>query len=190
MKTWKLFAAALLWGAASGLDHQASASPPAGIDADTRAWWTMTEVLADDGMEGRDTGSAGYARAAEFVVRQFESAGLTPAGDHGGWLQRVPLTEVQVEPEGTSVTVVRDHAENVRFEFLHEITVRAADGMPSDLNAPLAFRGYCSPQELGSDTKGKIAVCFGTRRQGLPSAAERISAAAAAGASGLISVDD
>jgi Zn-dependent M28 family amino/carboxypeptidase len=190
MKTSLLFAASLLCGAASGLDQEASASPPAGIDADTRTWWTMTKVLADDGMEGRDTGSAGYARAAEFVVKKFESAGLTPAGDRGGWLQTVPLTEVQVEPEGTSVTVVRDHAQKIRFEFLHEITVRATDALPSDLDAPLAFRGYCSPQELGPDMKGRIAVCFGTRRQGLPTAAERIRAAAAAGAGGLISVDD
>ena len=141
-------------------------------------------------MEGRDTGSAGYARAADFVVAQFKAADLTPAGDRGGWLQTVPLTEVRVESEGTSIDVVQSQSSKIHFEFLHEITLRATSALPSELDAPLAFRGYCSRQELGSDTNGKIAVCFGTRRQGLPSAAERIKAAAEAGAVGLISVDD
>jgi len=165
------------------------AAPPEGADADTRDWWSTTALLADDRMEGRDTGSAGYARAAAYVVERFKTAGLEPAGDHGGWPQAVPLTEVEVGSEGTSVKVVRNPS-TVRFEFLHEITVRATSALPSELDAPLAFRGYCSGAELGTDMKGRIAVCFGTRRHGLPNAAERIRAAAEAGAVGIISVDD
>lgn len=190
MKTWLLCAAALACGAMFGPQQEASASPPVGTDADTRTWWDTTAVLADDDMEGRDTGSAGYARAAAYVVEQFKTAGLEAAGDDGGWLQKVPLTEVQVESEGTSVSVVREKLPTVRFEFLHEITVRATSALATEVDAPLAFRGYCSSRELGPDMKGKIAVCFGTRRQGLPTAAERIRAAADAGAVGLISVDD
>ena len=141
-------------------------------------------------MEGRDTGSAGYARAAAYVAEQFKSAGLEPAGDNGGWFQKVPLTEDQVDSPFTPVRVIRKQSPDIRFEFLHEITVRAASALPSEVEAPLAFRGYCSRQEIGSDMKGKIAVCFGTRRQGLPTAADRIRGAAEAGAAGLISVDD
>lgn len=189
MSRWLLWVAALGCGAVLG-HQQTSASPPPGTDADTRAWWNTTALLADDSMEGRDTGSAGYARAADFVAAQFKAAGLTPAGDHGGWLQSVPLTEVRVEPEGTSVDVIRDQSSNIHFEFLHEITVRATNELPAELDAALAFRGYCSSQELGTNVKGKIAVCFGTRREGLPTAAERITAAADAGAVGLVSVDD
>lgn len=190
MIRWLLVATALSLGAVSGFWQQASADPPAGSDADTRAWWSTTSVLADDDMEGRDTGSAGYARAAAYVVERFKAADVEPAGDQGGWLQSVPLTEVQVVPEGTTIAVIRDHSPGVRFEFLHEVTVRATSVLPSELDAPLAFRGYCSPQELGPDMKGKIAVCFGTRRRGLPTAAERITAAAQAGAVGIVSVDD
>ena len=36
-------------------------------DADTLAWWHTTEALSKDGMEGRDTGSAAYRRAAGFL---------------------------------------------------------------------------------------------------------------------------
>ena len=32
------------------------------------------EVLADDRMEGRQTGTEGYVRAANYVAKQFESA--------------------------------------------------------------------------------------------------------------------
>ena len=156
MRTCFVCALALVCGAASGRDANGSASPPLGADADTRAWWTTTAVIADAGMEGRDTGSAGYARAASYVVEQFKAAGLEPAGDQGGWLQAVPLTQVRVESEGTSR--------------------RATNALPSEVDAPLALRGYCSSPELGTDMKGKIAVCFGTRRRGLPSAAERIRA--------------
>jgi len=190
MKTWCLFVAALACGAVLGTWQQASASPPVGSDADTRAWWTTTAVLADPGMEGRDTGSAGYARAAAYVVEQFKAAGLEPAGDHGGWLQAVPLSEARVESDGTSFEVIREQSPGVRFDFLHEITVRASSALPSELDAALVFRGYCSSQELGTDMKGKVAVCFGTRRQGLPNTAARIRAAAEAGAVGIISVDD
>jgi hypothetical protein len=34
------------------------------LDADTAAWWRTTAQLSNDSMEGRDTGSAAYLRAA------------------------------------------------------------------------------------------------------------------------------
>jgi hypothetical protein len=168
----------------------ASASPPASSAADTRAWWDTTAALADDDMQGRDTGSPGYARAADYVVARFKAAAVEPAGEHGGWYQTVPLSETRVDSEGTSVEVVRERLPGVRFEFLHEITVRATKELPAALDAPLAFRGYCSREELGADMKGGVAVCFGTRRPGLPTTAERIRAAADAGAAAMSSVDD
>ncbi len=48
-------------------------------------------ILAADSMEGRFTGSRGEARAAKWIAAQFKSAGLTPAGDSGTYLQRIPL---------------------------------------------------------------------------------------------------
>jgi hypothetical protein len=53
----------------------------------------------------------------------------------------------------------------------------------------LVFRGYCSPSEMG-DVKGAVVICFGTRRSGMTTAAQRLEAAAAAGAVGIINVDD
>src|SRR6516225_6842711 len=47
------------------------------------AWWTHVEALANDGMEGRNTGSAGHKRAAEYVATEFKKAGLEAAGIDG-----------------------------------------------------------------------------------------------------------
>ena len=174
----------------SGVARAAIPSPPPGTDADTRAWWAITGALSGDDMEGRDTGSPAYARAAKMVAEQFAKAGLKPAGDKGGWLQSVPLSEVRVEKAGTSFRVIRQGAAPLRLGFLHEIDVRPTAELPAALNAPLSFRGYCSASEMGADMKGKIAVCFGGRRAGVPSAGDRLKAAASAGAVGLIAVDD
>lgn len=63
-------------------------------DADTLAWWHTTEALSGDGMEGRDTGSAAYQRAAEYVARRFRVAGLQPAGNGGTYFQSVAMHEI------------------------------------------------------------------------------------------------
>jgi hypothetical protein len=172
-------------------------APPPGTDADTAAWWSITGDLSSDAMEGRDTGSAGYDRAADYVEARFRAAGLKPAGENGGYRQTLPLKEVRVEKEGTSFERVPFSDSPVRIgmwlplklDFLHDITVRPTASLPEKLDALLVFRGYCSAAEMG-DVRGKIAVCFGTRRAGMTTGAQRLEAAAKAGAVGIINVDD
>ncbi len=182
----RTLAATLALLAASCVSHPA---PPAGTDADTAAWWSITGDLSSDAMEGRDTGSPAYDRAAKYVADRFAAAGLKPAGENGGWYQTVPLQEVRVEKEGTSFTIARDGAAPASLRFLHDITVRPSWSLPESIDAPLAFRGYCSAQEM-SDVKGKVAVCFGARRAGMTTGAQRLETAAKAGAVGLINIDD
>ena len=43
-------------------------------DADTAAWWQTTRTLSSDAMEGRDTGSPAYERAARYVADRFRRA--------------------------------------------------------------------------------------------------------------------
>lgn len=75
-------------------------SAPAGTDPDTVAWWSITGDLSSDAMEGRDTGSPGYDRAAKYVAAKFAALGLKPAGENGSWYQTLPLKEVRVEKGG------------------------------------------------------------------------------------------
>jgi hypothetical protein len=179
--------AAMLAACASG-----SAPPvPAGTDADTRAWWAITAELSSDAMEGRDTGSTGYAEAGRRVVEMFAHAGLKSGGENGTWVQTIPLQDIRVEPEGTSFTLVPEHGErgSRKLAFLHQISVRATDKLPARIDGLLAFRGYCAASAMG-DVRNKVAVCFGARRAGLTTGGDRLKAAAEAGAIGLINVDD
>ena len=50
-----------------------------GLRADDKTatrWFSHVEALANDGMEGRNTGSPAHKRAAEYVAAQFKQSGL------------------------------------------------------------------------------------------------------------------
>lgn len=174
-------------------------TPPTDTDADTVAWWSITGDLSSDAMEGRDTGSPAYDRAARYVADRFAAAGLKPAGENGGWYQTVPLKEVRIEKEGTRFDILTERSADTKtgvrlgdvaeLSFLHEITVRPSWSLPAGVEAPMVFRGYCSPDEM-KNVRDKIVVCFGARRTGMTTGAQRLEAAAKAGALGLINVDD
>lgn len=158
-------------------------------DADTRAWWHLTRSLSGDDMQGRDTGYPGYDRAARLVAAHFHHAGLRPAGDKHTYFQEIHLHEVQVLQDDTSFTIVGADGKKQPLDFLHEISIRASTGLPSALDAPLIFAGYCAKDTL-PNVKNKIVVCFGTRRSNLVNAAQRTQALTGAGAAGVIVVDD
>jgi hypothetical protein len=157
-------------------------------DLDTKSWWHTTEALSGDSMEGRDTGSKAYQRAAEYVAKRFSEAGLKPAGDPGSYFQTVPMHQVAVVAEGTSFVVERASGD-LALQFLQEITVTPSEERLAAGEGTLTFRGYCGKDTM-QDVAQKIVVCFGTQRKGLPSGADRAANARAADALGLINVDD
>ncbi len=151
-------------------------------DPDTRAWWATTAALSGDAMQGRDTGSAAYERAAKIVAQRLAAAGLKPAGENGSYFQRVPMQELRVERATLSVG-------DRPLRFLYDIMANPFPGMPQRLDAPLAYRGYCAADTLG-DVHGKVVICHGTHRAGLPSDAERVAAVKAGGAAALVTIAD
>ena len=48
--------------------------------------------LADDSLQGRQTGSAGEQKAANYLIKNFMELGLQPAGDKGNWRQAFTFT--------------------------------------------------------------------------------------------------
>jgi hypothetical protein len=56
--------------------------------------------LADDLLEGRESGTRGYDIAANYVASQYAVMGVKPAGDDGSYLQQVPLTAFRSANEG------------------------------------------------------------------------------------------
>jgi hypothetical protein len=158
-------------------------------DADTLAWWHTTEALSGDDMEGRDTGSPAYQRAADYVAKRFKAAGLRPAGENGSYFQAVPMHEIAASQPGTDFTLVRPDGSRTKLSFLEEITYEPEQGSPAQLEGALTFRGYCGRSEMGN-IAGKIVVCFGNRRASLPSEAARIDNAEAGHALAIVNVDD
>jgi len=128
-------------------------------------WWRLTTALANDQMEGRDTGSEAYERAAKYVADQFQAAGLKPAGDNGTYFQRVPMHQVSLDTAHSSVELVDDKGAYTPLGLLYDINAPAR-GVPL-IEGPLVFLGYGQPP-AGVDLHGKIAVLFNYPAAGRP----------------------
>src|SRR3984885_3771227 len=70
-------------------------------------WWTHVEALANDGMEGRNTGSPAHKRAADYVASKFKKPGLEPAG-LGGYIQPVAFKTRRIVEAQSSLALVRN----------------------------------------------------------------------------------
>ncbi|HMH79266.1 MAG TPA: hypothetical protein VK514_03540, partial [Candidatus Acidoferrum sp.] len=60
-----------------------TAQTPERLLFDGKSWWDHVKVVADDNMEGRETGSLGLRKAEAYAVEQLKRAGLEPAGTEG-----------------------------------------------------------------------------------------------------------
>jgi Zn-dependent M28 family amino/carboxypeptidase len=152
-------------------------------DADTLSWWHTTEALSGDSMEGRDTGSPAYHRAAEYVAHRFELAGLKPAGDNGTWFQRVPMHEIRLEPTST-IRIKPDSGDEFNLRLMHDISPSGFVGV-THAEGDLVLAGTCTPENM-NDVKGRIVLCMGGRFRTAAGTAN----ARKAGAAGVLTVDD
>src|SRR5215471_612501 len=116
-------------------------------NAATKRWWSHVKALGNDGLQGRDTGSEGYRKAAAYVVEQFQRAGLKPAGDNGGWYQTVPLRALRLRTDRSEISLVRKDGAVKRLELLRNATVTARAGLPEQIDAPLIFEGAGSADD-------------------------------------------
>ena len=155
----------------------------------TKRWWSHVQALANDGLEGRDTGSDGYRKAAQYVVTQFERAGLKAAGENG-FYQTVPLHVVRFRADQSDVELVRPDGVT-KLHWLRQISAPARVGLPETLQAPLVFAGSGSKPE-GLDLKNKIVVQLSVPRMGAAAGGGRGRGGAGdrAGILATISVDN
>lgn len=125
----------------------------------------MTRELASEPYAGRGLGGPGERKTIDFIVRQFQALGLTPAGDNGGWTAEVPLWRYQTEPGGTYTLAVG--GKSVALHEQTDLRVETQRPIPRVVirNAPIVFVGYgvTAPERQwddfkGVDLKGKIAV--------------------------------
>src|SRR3954465_3035099 len=73
----------------------AEKAPPPGPTFTPERFRAHVAFLADDLLEGRDTGSRGHEIAARYVASRFETLGLKPGGNNGSWYQQVGFQKTQ-----------------------------------------------------------------------------------------------
>jgi Zn-dependent M28 family amino/carboxypeptidase len=112
--------------------------------------------LSHDLLEGRGTGQRGGDIAAEYIATQFAEYGLKPAGDHGTYMQKVPLVGITTLPE-TQFSVVPRQGETMNLKPLDEYVAYDQTQQPqSDVDAEIVFVGYGieAPEYGWDDYKG------------------------------------
>jgi peptidase M28-like protein len=172
-----------------------------GDEQTSKRWWAHVQALASDSMEGRATGSLAHKRAADYVVAQFQRAGLEPAGTLG-FIQAVQLKSRRIVESASSLALVRNgRTEPLTLGEDANISMRI-DPAPS-IDAPLIFVGYGLnvPERsindfAGVNLKGAIVVHVAATPKSLPgplqahfgSAAERWRMYKSFGAIGTVSI--
>jgi Zn-dependent M28 family amino/carboxypeptidase len=168
---------------------------------DGKSWWEYVKVLADDNMEGRETGSPGLQRASAYVVDQLKKDGLQPAGSKG-YYQPVKLISRQIDESASSIELIRnERTEPVKLGEDAMFSTRV--DLAPQTEAQLVFVGYGLnvPEKnyndyAGLNVKGKVAVIFTGSPEDMPSplashyqsSTERAKELRQAGAIGFITI--
>jgi Zn-dependent M28 family amino/carboxypeptidase len=172
-------------------------------DADGKRWWSYVEALANDGMQGRQTGSPEHRKAAEYVASQFQQAGLAPAGVDG-YVQPVTFDARKIVESQSSLELVRDGRAE-RLTLGEDATIALRNNPSDSVEAPLVFAGNgLKVPELkfddfaDLDLKGKIVVTINGGPSSIPGnlrahygyATERGKFLEQAGAIGLVTIQN
>lgn len=179
-----------------------TAQTVSGLHFDGKSWWDHVKFLADDSLEGRDTGSAGLRKAEAYAVEQFKKDGLEPAGVDG-FYQPVKFNQYQVDESNSALALVRNGV-TTPLSFTDDgfFTTRTTH---ASVNAtgPLVFVGYGLriPEKnldefANLDVKGKVVVYIAGSPSDIPtplaahssSTAERMKVLQSLGVAGVVSI--
>jgi hypothetical protein len=180
--------------------HFACSSPEKAAAPGDR-WWADVKALASDGMEGRQTGSDGYRRAAQYVAEQFERLELQPAGTER-YFQPVDFESRRMAEERSRLELSRD-GKVVPVRFGDEAIAQpfGVSGQPFESEMVFAGYGLTIPEYkhddfAGLNVAGKVVIFVGGAPSTVPSTVaahyssieERASNFARLGAVGVIGV--
>jgi hypothetical protein len=140
-----------------------AAAQSADLASEGKNWWAHVQFLADDKLEGRNVGTAGYDKAVDYVESQFQAIGLTPAGT-SGFRQPVKLESRLLMPDQSRLALVRDGKEEP-LTIGEDGSLSARGELDGSIEAPMVFVGYglSIPEGnwddfAGQDLHGKVAV--------------------------------
>ena len=173
-----------------------------GIDTNTIR--SHIAYLADDRLKGRLPGTEGYQMAVDYVTDQFKKIGVQPAGDAGGFTQKLVLRKAALE-NSSAAALLQDKEGNIDpllfsrdyIPMPHPIrTTTSAAGQLVFVGYGLEIPGNYSDYS-GIDVKGKIVVAIGGAPDGfsstitshLSNAGNKYNTAFAKGAIGVIMIN-
>jgi len=142
----------------------ATAQTPEKLLFDGKSWWDHVKIVADDNMEGRETGSPGLRKAEAYAVEQLKHAGLEPAGTNG-FYQNLKFVQRTID-EKNSFAFLTSEGEPTPVSLGTDayFTTRV-EGSDQELNTQLVFagNGLQVPENnldelAGLDLNGKIVV--------------------------------
>jgi Zn-dependent M28 family amino/carboxypeptidase len=178
----------------------AAAQKPAKLLFDGKTWWDHVKVVADDSMEGRETGSLGLRKAEAYAVEQLKRAGLEPAGSDG-FYQNIRFVRRQIDEGNSYAFLSKDGRSNPVALGDDAYFSTRVEGSDEEINAPLVFagNGLQVPEShldelAGLDLKGKVVVYLAGSPSTVPGSlaahygglAVRWRAFASAGAVGIV----
>ncbi|HYL82612.1 MAG TPA: M28 family metallopeptidase [Candidatus Angelobacter sp.] len=169
---------------------------------DGNSWWAHVKFLADDSLEGRNTGSEGLRKAEAYAVEQLQKASLEPAGVNG-FYQPVRFTQFEVDESKSSLALV-SKGQSTPLSFADDAFISSHSTRSTVyLGAPLVFIGYGlkipekNLDELaGLNLNGKVVVYLAGSPADIPTAlashyqtaGERWKSLHAAGVIGIVSI--
>ena len=91
-----------------------------------------SRIFADDSMLGRRAGTAGNVRGNAYIAAELGRLGLTPAGENGTFLQRVPLASYVLDTTRTGLRVgtaeLAPFSDFFAYQPTFAVPVRPIDG--------------------------------------------------------------
>jgi len=121
---------------------------------------THLSVIASDYYEGRETGTRGLVRAAEYISDQFAKSGIPPLVQTGSYYKEYPLIEF-----GWESAMISDKKNT--YAFLTDFYGYASSNNSTELNtSSIVFLGYGIDDSLYSDytnvnVEGKVVLVAG-----------------------------
>ncbi len=134
------------------------------------------QFLADDLLQGRETGSVEHEIASLYIATEFQKYGIQPAGENGSYYQHIPFRQAFLDQDSPELTITTEQGE-FALEYPKDYIASANTAHAEALaQGQLVFAGYgiVAPQlnhddyaEL--DVKGKVVVVLHGKPASFPS---------------------
>ena len=133
---------------------------------DTNRIKAHVAYLASDALLGRKPGKQGYQMAVDYVIKEYKSMGILPAGENGGYTQNVILRNSKLIKDQTTMSFNQNDGSSKKLILGDDFVFYPnPEKEKVDFSAPLVFVGSgIDAPELGFndykgvDVKGKICI--------------------------------